>query len=202
MDDLKLIIAQNIIDLRKNAKMTQAELAEKLNYSDKAVSKWERGESLPDVVVLKGIADLFSVTVDYFLAPHEPDEKPPKINGGEKKYNRSIITLLSGIVVWFVVGVVFVSLYFPLGMNPHFFKLFLICPPVDAIVLIVFNSIWGRPRLNYLIISLLVWSILFSLFVLFASYALLPVTITLLVFGILSQITIILWSKLKYRHKS
>ncbi len=67
MQDLKPIIAKNIAELRKAASMTQIELATRLNYSDKAVSKWERGESIPDVGVLKEIADLFEVRVDYLL---------------------------------------------------------------------------------------------------------------------------------------
>ena len=67
MDNLKLIIAQKLVALRKGNSMTQIELAEKLDYSDKAISKWERGESLPSVVVLKRIADVFGVTVDYFI---------------------------------------------------------------------------------------------------------------------------------------
>ena len=69
------IIAENISALRKSAKLTQAELAEKLNYSDKAISKWERGDSIPDVIVLAELAELFSVTVDYFLHEHEKCEK-------------------------------------------------------------------------------------------------------------------------------
>ena len=61
MEDLKVIFAQNLIALRKQMKLTQIELAEKINYSDKAVSKWERGESIPDVSVLMVIANLFNV---------------------------------------------------------------------------------------------------------------------------------------------
>ena len=67
MEDLKKIIARNIVDLRRANNMTQLELAEKLNYTDKAVSKWERGESLPDISVLKTIADLFGVKIDYLV---------------------------------------------------------------------------------------------------------------------------------------
>lgn len=71
MEDLKAVIAKNITELRKENKLTQLELAEKLNYSDKSVSKWERGESIPDVIVLKELADLFGVSVDYMLKPHK-----------------------------------------------------------------------------------------------------------------------------------
>ena len=67
MEDIKQIIAKNIASLRTDSKLTQLELAEKLNYSDKAISKWERGESIPDVITLKAVADLFGVTVDYLL---------------------------------------------------------------------------------------------------------------------------------------
>ena len=59
MEDIKPIIAKNITALRQGAKLTQIELAERLNYSDKAVSKWERAESIPDITVLKTIADMF-----------------------------------------------------------------------------------------------------------------------------------------------
>ena len=75
MEDIKSIIAENIVQLRRANGMTQIDLAEKLNYSDKAVSKWERGESVPDISVLKNIADLFGVTVDFLItADHDPSE--------------------------------------------------------------------------------------------------------------------------------
>ncbi len=67
MQNLKPIIAKNISNLRQKNNMTQSDLASRLNYSDKAVSKWERAESMPDVAVLKEIADLFSVTLDYLV---------------------------------------------------------------------------------------------------------------------------------------
>ena len=71
MVDLKLIVASNIIKLRTDAKMTQSELGEKLNYSDKSVSKWERAESLPDANVLKQLSEIFGVTVDFLLNTHK-----------------------------------------------------------------------------------------------------------------------------------
>ena len=70
-ESLKSVIAANIADLRKKQGMTQQDLAERLNYTDKAISKWERGESLPDVLILKQIADMFGVTVDYLLCRQE-----------------------------------------------------------------------------------------------------------------------------------
>ena len=75
MKDIKPIIAVNLSNLRKEKGLTQAELAEKLLYSDKSVSKWERAESVPDIYVLNSIAEMFGVTVDYLLQEHKPEEK-------------------------------------------------------------------------------------------------------------------------------
>lgn len=87
MQNLKPIIAKNISNLRQQNNLTQGDLADKLNYSDKAVSKWERAESIPDVAVLKKIADLFDVTLDYLVSENneslsnETDiSKDPKTN--------------------------------------------------------------------------------------------------------------------------
>ncbi|MDD6251820.1 MAG: helix-turn-helix transcriptional regulator, partial [Oscillospiraceae bacterium] len=70
MENIKAIVAKNITQLRLAKGMTQLELAEILNYSDKAVSKWERGDSIPDITVLTKIADMFGVTLDYLVRPH------------------------------------------------------------------------------------------------------------------------------------
>ena len=67
MSDIKTAFAENLQILRKEAHITQSELAEKLNYSDKAISKWERAEAIPDVITVKEIADTFGVTVDWLL---------------------------------------------------------------------------------------------------------------------------------------
>lgn len=72
MRDLKSIVALNLVNCRKSSDMTQLQVAEKLNYSDKAVSKWERGESLPDISVLVALAKLYDVTLDYLVTEHPP----------------------------------------------------------------------------------------------------------------------------------
>ena len=74
MNDIKAIIAKNITDLRLAKGLTQLELAEQLHYSDKAVSKWERGESVPEISTLMAIADLFGVTLDHLVNEHSPEE--------------------------------------------------------------------------------------------------------------------------------
>ena len=160
MEEIKQVIAKNISSLRVSAKMTQLELAEKLNYSDKAVSKWERGESIPDVITLKTVADLFSVTVDYLLTEHVEGELPPVTK--HTKNNHLIITLIAVVGVW-LLGVCAYS--FMWLFETHLWMAFVVCVPVSLIVLLVFNSIWGRRIWNLYIISGLLWSIFLTIYI-------------------------------------
>ena len=159
------IIAENISALRKSAKLTQAELAEKLNYSDKAISKWERGDSVPDVLVLAELAELFSVTVDYFLHAHNADEKKPAIEA-KKKRLRMTIALTSCIATYFVAAVIYFildSLYSEIG---GLWRVFLAPVPVVAILAIVFSSLWFRHKIALASsVSALIWSITLLLFI-------------------------------------
>ena len=118
IEDLKLIIAKNIIDLRKANNMTQVDLAERLNYSDKAVSKWERGESLPDVSVLLAIARLFSVSLDYLTeeehalppeqASHENEMLKKQREQRRKFNNHCFITAMCVLLIWMIATFIFV----------------------------------------------------------------------------------------------
>ena len=190
MEELKRIIAKNIADLRTKEKLTQAELAARLSYSDKAVSKWERGESIPDVAVLKQIADLFSVTVDYLLTPeHDTKKDAPTIG---KKRRHFVIAALSAALVWLIATVLFVISGIFLPGLPGAWLLFLYAVPVSSVVLLIFNSLWGNRRWNYAIISLLTWSLLLSLFLSFPAKG----SWMLFLLGVPAEIIILLWSRM------
>lgn len=191
MAELKNVIASNIIALRKKQKLTQAELAEKLNYSDKAVSKWERGESVPDIETLKAVADLFGVSVDFLLAEN-PDEfvdqfKHPKDN----KPNQLTITMLAVCMVWLVATIAFVSAQVIWGYN--FWTAFVWAVPVSCIVLHIFNKMWGKRAYCLYIDSLLVWTFITAFYLQLLSY-----NLWLIFFiGVPFQVLIVLWSRLK-----
>lgn len=201
MSDIKLILAKNITALRQNHEMTQNELAEKLNYSDKAVSKWERGESMPDVSVLKNIADLFGVTVDYLLQA-EP-EKVEKVETAadtapvSSHGNHAVITVLSVLLVWLVATMCFIALDIVWPKNAVTWLSFLYGVPVSMIVWLVFNSIWFNRRRNYVIISLLMWSVLVCIFLTLTAAGY-PIWKFFLL-GIPGQIAIYVWSRLKLK---
>ena len=196
MKDLKPVIAKNIIDLRKSRNLTQAELAQQLNYSDKAVSKWERAESIPDVAVLKEIADLFSVGVDYLLEKeHLPSVQVQEGLSRQQRRNRLIITMLSTSLIFFIATLIFVIMGLVRGNDPHedLWMIYMYAVPAALVVLLVFNAIWGKRKTNFLIITLLVWSILLCVYLLFLSYHIWLIFII----GIPAQLIILLFAGLK-----
>lgn len=190
-EDLKQIIAANITELRKQMNLTQAELADKMGYTDKAISKWERAESIPDVLTLKQLADTFGVTLNYLTEADHPKDKAetPRCT----KNNRLVISLLATAAVWFIATVIFV--YLKIYGTNNVWLVFVGAVPVSMVVLLVFNSIWGKKVLNFVIISVLVWSSL-----VFAYLMLLPYNLFLIFsIGIPIQVLIILWSQIKTR---
>ena len=197
MTDMRQIIAQNIVKLRTARGWTQAELAERLSYSDKAISKWERAESIPDVIVLKQLADLFLVSVDDLLSEDAPLDflKVKKI----RERNHIIITLLAVMLVWLIGTVIFFIFEFLPSFRGSWLP-FLYAVPTSSVVLIVFNSIWGRGKYNYFIISLLVWSLLVCIHM--SMFYALNIHLWLVyVLGVPAQIIILLWSGLTSAHK-
>ena len=203
LEKLKNQIGANIAAQRKQAGLTQAGLAEKMNYSDKAVSKWERGESMPDILTLIQLSELFSISINDLLA--DPNELPGNPGNLEKamtqvsekalkrKANKNVILGLSSTLVWFVALFLFVVISsFDL---PNSWIAFFYAVPINAIVLLSLRSAWRDFRWNRVLISVIVWGFLISIYT------------TLLVFlhfnmwkmfllGIPGEIAIFLWFRL------
>ena len=194
MEDLKEIFAENLSALRKKKGWTQLELAEKLNYSDKAVSKWERGESLPDVVILKRIAELHEVSVDFLLTREHEQAVVPLSK--RKKRNRAMITGISAATVWLIGCILFFSLGFVETASPGAWLIFLAAIPATCVVLLVFSALWWGKKLLLTTVSILVWSLLlFSFFtVLFVAE---KVIWPIFIIGIPAQVIIGLWAGMR-----
>ncbi len=197
MNDLKQIIANNITTLRKVKNLTQLEFANELNYSDKAISKWERAESIPDVIVLKQIADLFGVTVDYLLKEHSADEKLIVIKNktSSNGLNKIPLSLLSASPIWIIATIIFTLISIFTGK--YVWYVFYISVPLTILMFIIFNTLWGNRRNNYIIVSFFVWSILACIYLCLIKFNLWQ----LFILGIPAQLAIILWSSLKFKIK-
>ena len=207
MDDekLKYQIGANIAAYRKRAGLTQVGLAEKLNYSDKAVSKWERGESVPDVLTLMQLAAQFDITVNDLLV--DPEALPGNPGTLEKamtqvsekalkrKANKNVILALSSTLVWFVALFAFVVLSSFDFLEKYSCLLFFYAIPANAIVLLSLRSAWHDFRWNKALISAIVWGSLLSIYVtLNAVKGIYFWKIFLL--GIPGQIAIFLWFRM------
>ena len=202
-EKLKLQIGANIASYRKRSGLTQAGLAERLNYSDKAVSKWERGESIPDVLTLMQLAEQFEISVGDLL--EDPDALPEETTPFQhamglvsekalkRKANKNIILGLSSILVWFVALLVYVVVS---SFNvPYSWLAFFYAVPADCIVLLSLRSAWHDFRWNRALISGIMWGALASIHM---------TLLTLLGFnmwkiyllGILGQFAILLWFRM------
>lgn len=202
-EKLKKQIGKNIASYRKRLGLTQAGLAEKLNYSDKAVSKWERGDSAPDVLTLWQLAELFEVTVNELLA--DPNALPENSGTAQRvmekavektlkrKADKRIILGLSSILVWFVALLVFV-LVSSFGI-PKTWLAFLYAIPADAIVMLSLRSAWRDFRWNQVLISVIMWGCILSIYM--TLFVLVSVNMwKLFLLGIPGQIAIFLWFRL------
>lgn len=168
MDELKAAFAGNLIRLRTAAGMTQAELGEALHYTDKAVSKWERAESVPDAWVLTELARLFGVTVDQLLSPAAHWSPQPTLRTEKETYSRLFILLSSIAAVWTLCMVEFVVVWIVLGTIQWI--VFVAAVPLSLVLLLVFNTVWYRGRGNMLIVMALVLSLVLLIYLLLLKY--------------------------------
>ena len=200
---LKVQIGTNISNLRKRQGLTQAGLAEKVNYSDKAVSKWERGESVPDILTLVSLAEVLGVTVDDLL--QDPDALPKNTGAVQqvmdqvvqktlkRKANKRIIVQLSSLLVWFVALFVYVVLA-SAGVAKSWLSFFF-AVPADAIVVLSLRSAWRDFRSNQVLISVIVWGSLLSIYM--TLLVLWNVNVwRIFLLGIPGQLAIFLWFRL------
>ena len=202
-EKLKYIIGKNIAAHRKRFGLTQAELADKLNYSDKAVSKWERGESTPDIITLTQLAEQFGITVDELI--RDPDALPENTGAVQqamgkvvektlkRKADKNIILGLSSILVWFVALFVYVVLS-GVGLKNSWLAFFY-AVPADAIVLLSLRSAWHDFRWNRILISAIMWGALLSIYMTLAVLADIHYW-KMFLLGIPGQIAILLWFRM------
>ena len=158
IEKLKNLISSNILAFRKRSGLTQAELAEKLNYSDKAVSKWERGDGIPDVAVLCDMAEIFGVTLSDFVSETAKKKAPPV------RATRVVISCLSVAIVWLVATLASVILSIAVPDFGYGWLAYIYALPVSFIVLTVFTAIWKRTVLLFLSVSALIWTVILSLY--------------------------------------
>ena len=204
-EELKNRVGSGIARLRRERGLTQAELAERINYSDKAVSKWERGESLPDVLTLMNLAQILETDLNTLTGcgaqealpevpetPEEPEiteKSPPK----HRRADRSAVQKLSSVLVWVVA--LFLYMVLEAFEVPHLWLLFVLAVPANAIVLLSLRSAWKIYGWNRVLISVIMWGFLLVIYLLLWLVGHVNVW-KILLMGILGQAAIGLWFKM------
>lgn len=164
LSELKLVVASNLIKLRTGAGLTQAELGAKLNYSDKTISKWERGEAIPDAYVLTQLGEIFGVTVDNILSSHD-SWQPVGVEEAEQEhsYSTNMIIAIAVLGVWTLALTAFVALWL---VDMIRWEIFVVALPVSVLVYLVLICSFNKRRYLQYVIAAFVLSIFVAMFLL------------------------------------
>ena len=204
-EELRSRVGLNIARLRRERGLTQAELAERINYSDKAVSKWERAESTPDVLTLITLAEVLGTdmnTLTGLPAASQPEPVPAPAEApaapekpAKKRYtaDKGVIQKLSSILVW-VVALFLYMVLDEFGIQ-NLWLLFVVAVPANAIVLLSPRSAWKLYGMNRILISVIMWGFLLIIYLLLLILGKVNVW-RILPMGLLGQAAIILWFKM------
>ena len=195
--DIKQIIAKNLANLRKNKKITQTELAEQFGYSDKAISKWENGDTLPDIQTLYQLCEFYNVTLDFLVSEQSFDEKIKYINHLNKRViiNNSLIELLYCSFVWILAVIIYIYLYTFSEIN--YWQIFIWAIPATTIVMLLFTKVWKQKLYTFIVRSLFFWTLVTACYVQFIEYNIWPLFFLMIPIQVALILTIAINDKLK-----
>lgn len=162
MDDLNQIVANNLIELRKDKKLTQQELAEEIGYSDKSISKWELGKAIPSVEILMKFASFYGVTVDYLLTDNPKAQKNLKPKDKRNQTNQIIIIAMATTFVFLVAIAVYVVSLLNGSSNTMWISFVWAIPLIAFIDFILTWIFFGKNIWMRILESIFVWSFLIS----------------------------------------
>lgn len=186
MEDLRKIIGNNLSELRKRRGLTQLELAEKFNYTDRAVSKWENGDTLPDVEILYNLCEFYGVTLDYLTREHT--NYYVKRNDELQLWNKIAITCLVAMIVWGLATIIFVISL--LRRHNPLWQSFVVAVPITALLTLYFNRVYFKNKLTKIICwSVFTWSLIASAYLIIMDHQFWP----LFLLGIPAQASILIY---------
>lgn len=164
MKDIKSHVAKNLGALRKQRGLTQADLAEKLNYSDKAISRWEKGDTLPDLNVLYEICQFYGITMNELIGEEEAKVKEENITEKDARAYKAWLCAIAGVSVWLIATILyFIFNTITNGENPLWI-IFIWAIPVSCFVLLLFGKSIFHWVANFVISSVVAWTVLGSVY--------------------------------------
>lgn len=166
--NFKKNFAKSISKLRKDNGMTQQELAAALNYSDKAISKWEREESVPDTFTVYKIAKLFKIPISELFGETQAQQPQEELEQQTRNYMRPIkifVPVISCLAVFFMFSIAFFILFNTKSTEDYAYYAFLFAVPIASLVLTIFSALWWKLRYSCIFTSIIIWSVGIAFFV-------------------------------------
>lgn len=161
MKDAKMVVADNLSQLRKDHGFTQAQLAEKFNYSDKAICRWEHGDTLPDINMLCTLADFYGVTMNDLVDPDFEVSVSARESKTVFRY-RILISAMILAALWLLAVVAFIT---TTAFGKSYWIVFIWAVPASCFALMRF---WRGHAVHWVIkivtYSILVWSLITAVF--------------------------------------
>jgi len=200
MEELNKVVAKNLIKYRNLEGFSQAELAKKINYSDKTISKWEKGDSLPDLAVLVKLTEIYKIDINEFLND-KTEEQEIVISKRFINKQHILISLLSVGLVEFLSAIVFFVLFMIDTTESYAYLSFVYSIPICALLMFIFSTIWWNNYVKTVFCSLMEWGIILAICFTFS----ISKIWILCVVGASFQIIIIMWFILRdiiYKRKN
>ena len=195
--DIKKIVAKNLANLRKNKKLTQTELAEKFGYSDKAISKRENGDTLPDIQTLYQLCEFYNVTLDFLVNEQDFEDKIKYINHLNRKViiNNSMIELLYCSFVWILAVIIYI--YLLIFSEFDYWQIFVWALPATSLVMLLFSKVWKQKIYTFVVRSLFFWTLVIACYIHFIQFNIWPLFFLMIPIQVALILTIAINDKLK-----
>ena len=186
MKSVKEILAENLIKLRKKNNLTQNEFAEKLNYSDNTVSRWERGEISPSIETLEQISQVFDIKIELLLKENAFDEIKQEKKTQFRKRLATLLLIISQI--WFIAVVSY--FYIETFLSINFWMIFVWAVPLSLILAIFIARKWAGRTASFVLLSTFIWTFLTAIYLQLLSYNL----YLIFIIGAPAQLSLVVWN--------
>ncbi|MBQ1256485.1 MAG: helix-turn-helix transcriptional regulator [Clostridia bacterium] len=151
----KETLAANLARLRREKGLTQAELGEKLNYSDKSVSKWERGEGVPDLQVMVALSELYGVSIDEMTGRRMSAETTGVTRANAA--DRTFLMIVTQSIIWLLAIILFSVFLLFAGDMPKKWLVFIYAIPVSCLCTGMYFTAWKLYAWAYGAFSCVMW---------------------------------------------
>lgn len=172
MKDIKSVVSKNLGLLRKQRGLTQAEIAERLNYSDKAISRWEKGDTLPDINVLYEICQFYGITMNDLVGEGEVKAKEDKLTERDIKAYGAWICAFGGALVWLLSTLAYFAQQALTGSAMWIIYIWAI--PISCAVVVLLGRNLFNWIVKFILLSVVSWTVLGSTYLHFVFFSTIP----------------------------